>query len=229
VQLICSCCHRSWWSNQLANQDNPEAHVAATGPEIWQQTGGQVDYFVHGIGTGGCIAGVGKYLKEKNPEVKVVALEPTESRVHVGEAPKPHGVVGWSPGVHSEFIEGFAWDKEKLNAEARGIVDEWGHVSSKEAVEWSLHVTRSEGMMVGPSSGAAIKYAVDVASRPEAKGKTVVVVVPSHGIRYVAHPLWAGVVNEANEALPPGMTPCSDKDKPPLLWASEKYKPPSEA
>ena len=80
--------------------------------------------------------------------------------------------------------------------------------------------------MVGPSSGAALKYAFDVAARPEAKGKTIVVVLPSHGIRYVAHPLWAAVNAEANEALPPGEPPCADKEKPILLWASETYKKP---
>lgn len=178
----------------------------------------------------------------------MIALEPTEARVHTGASPKPHGVVGWAPGVHSQFLDGFGKARERdsqvptaphqpaeahatspqapeeLSDAPRGVVDEWGHVATSEAVATCLQVTSAEGMMVGPSSGAAIKYAFDVAARPEAKGSTIVVVLPSHGIRYVAHPLWAAVNAEANEALPPGEAPCSDREQPILLWASEEYK-----
>eukprot|EP00320_Phaeocystis_rex_P014112 CAMPEP_0119057750 /NCGR_PEP_ID=MMETSP1178-20130426/2152_1 /TAXON_ID=33656 /ORGANISM="unid sp, Strain CCMP2000" /LENGTH=404 /DNA_ID=CAMNT_0007038607 /DNA_START=46 /DNA_END=1260 /DNA_ORIENTATION=+ len=207
-----------WYIGQMENEDNPAAHIEHTGPEIWVQSGNKVDYFVHGIGTGGCIAGVGKYLKEKNPEVKVVALEPTEARVHTGAPMSKHGIVGWMPGFHSNFLEGVGKPAAELSDEPRGVVDEWGHVSTAECVEWAAKVTREEGMMVGPSAGAAIKYACEVASRPEAKGKTVVVVVPSHGIRYVQHPLWGKMKAEAATALP--STPCSDKEAPILLWDS---------
>ena len=116
-----------WWGNQLGNMDNPAAHIANTGPEIWEQAEGKVDYFVHGIGTGGCIAGVGKFLKSKNADCKVIALEPSESRVHIGEKPGPHGIVGWAPGVHSEFLEGHALPKDQLSDAPRGVVDEWVH------------------------------------------------------------------------------------------------------
>jgi cysteine synthase A len=212
------------WVNQLFNKENPQAHVAYTGPEIWEQTNGEVDVFVHGIGTGGCIAGVGEYLKSKKASVKVCALEPTESRVHVGEAPAPHGIVGWAPGVHSSFLEGHGWEKEKLSDKARGIVDEWGHVATPDAVKMCLHVTQTEGMMIGPSSGAAIKYAFDIASRPESAGKTIVVVVPSHGIRYTTHPMWLASQTEAGVALPAG-PPVMDKEAPLIAWKSEEYKP----
>ena len=211
-----------WWPNQLGNGDNPAAHEAHTGPEIWAQAGGNVDAFVHGIGTGGCVAGVGAFLKAKNPACRVIALEPSESRVHVGAPPKPHGVVGWAPGVHSQFLAGYGEPPAALSDAPRGIVDEFGHVSAAEAVAMARHVTTREGMMVGPSSGAAIKYALDVAARPEMRGKTVVVVVPSHGIRYVAHPLWAAVSAEAAVALPADLVPCADKEQPIILWASDK-------
>jgi len=163
--------------------------------EIWEQAEGKVDYFIHGIGTGGCVAGCGKFLKSKNAACKVIALEPTESRVHVGEKAAPHGIVGWAPGIHSSFIEGHDKPKEELSDAARGIVDEWGHVITKDAVETCLALTREEGMMVGPSSGAAVKYAFDVASRPEAKGKTIVAIaqqVYNHGWRPVGAPNFGG-------------------------------------
>jgi len=215
-----------WWGDQLGNNDNPAAHLERTGPEIWEQTGGVVDYFIHGIGTGGCVAGVGKFLKSKNAECKVIALEPTESRVHTGAKPGPHGIVGWAPGVHSKFIEGVELQKDQLSDAPRGVVDEWGHVTTKVAVATCLKVTQTEGMMIGPSSGAALAYAFEVAARPEAKGKTIVVIIPSHGIRYVAHPLWGAVSAEANTALPSGVPPCSDKEAPALLWDSGMFTPP---
>jgi len=208
-----------FYINQMENQANPDTHYEKTGPEIWSQTGGQIDYFVHGIGTGGCIAGAGKFLKEKNPDCKIVALEPTEARMHVGAPMAKHGIVGWMPGFHSNFLEGADKTAAELSDAPRGVVDEWGHVATPECVAWAKKVTLEEGMMVGPSAGAAIKYACDVACRPEAKGKTIVVVVPSHGIRYVQHPVWAAIKEEANKALLSG-PPCMDKEKPALLWDS---------
>jgi len=209
-----------WYIGQMENEANPEAHIDRTGPEIWAQTGGNVDYFVHGIGTGGCIAGVGKFLKEKNPECKVVALEPSEARVHTGAPMAKHGIVGWAPGFHSNFLEGVGKPAEELSDAPRGVVDEWGHVSTPECVQWATKVCQDEGMMVGPSAGAAIKFACDLACRDEAEGKTIVVVVPSHGIRYVQHPLWASMKEEATKALP--SPPCSDKEAEICLWDSAK-------
>jgi len=226
-ELVASDPEKYWCPSQLSNDDNPAVHEAHTGPELWAQAGGRVDVFVHGIGTGGCIAGVGKFLKSVNPAVRIVALEPSESRVHVGAPPKPHGVVGWSPGVHSQFLSGYGAPAAELSEAPRGIVDEWGHVSSAEAVATARAITMSEGMMVGPSSGAALKYALDIAARPEMRGKVIVVVIPSHGIRYVAHPLWAAVNAEAGAALPPALVPCGDKEQPVILWASDAYKAPA--
>jgi cysteine synthase A len=209
-----------YWLNQLGNEDNPAAHAQFTGPEIWAQAGGKVDVFIHGIGTGGCIAGVGGYLKGQNPECKVVALEPSEARVHTGAPMKPHGVVGWAPGMHSQFLEGSGLPAAELSDAPRGVVDEWGHVATGEAVAMALELTRKEGMMVGPSSGAAIKFAIDVAKRAESKGKVIVVVAPSHGIRYVSHALWGAVNAEAALALPAGLVPCADKERGICLWDS---------
>jgi cysteine synthase A len=207
-----------WYIGQMENESNPAAHIENTGPEIWAQSAGQVDYFVHGIGTGGCIAGVGKFLKDKNPACKVVALEPSEARIHTGAPMGKHGIVGWAPGFHSNFLDGVGKPAAELSDAPRGVVDEWGHVSTAECVEWATKVTQTEGMMVGPSAGAAIKYACDVACRPEAAGKTIVVVVPSHGIRYVQHPLWGKMKAEVATALP--SPPCSDKEAPILQWDS---------
>ena len=117
-----------WYIGQMENEANPAAHVDNTGPEIWSQAGAAVDFFVHGIGTGGCIAGVGKFLKEKNPECKVIALEPSEARVHTGAPMGKHGIVGWMPGFHSNFLEGAGKPAAELSDAPRGVVDEWGHV-----------------------------------------------------------------------------------------------------
>lgn len=126
---------------------------------------------------------MGAFLKSKKPDVKVVALEPTEARVHTGAPMSKHGIVGWMPGFHSNFIEGAKWKDEgkELNDKPRGVVDEWGHVSTPEGTAMAKELAAKEGMMVGPSSGAAIKVALDIGCRPEAKDKTIVVVVPSHG------------------------------------------------
>eukprot|EP00632_Arachnochrysis_sp_CCMP2950_P003971 CAMPEP_0185704402 /NCGR_PEP_ID=MMETSP1164-20130828/17003_1 /TAXON_ID=1104430 /ORGANISM="Chrysoreinhardia sp, Strain CCMP2950" /LENGTH=388 /DNA_ID=CAMNT_0028371753 /DNA_START=22 /DNA_END=1188 /DNA_ORIENTATION=- len=212
-----------WWSNQLANADNPAVHGVTTGPEIWEQTGGAVDVFVHGIGTGGCVAGVGAYLKAKKPSVQVVALEPSESRVHTGAPPKSHGIVGWSPGIHATFLEGHGRPAAELSDAPRGVVDEWGHVATADAVQTATHVCRTMGLMCGPSSGAALKCAFDIAARDDSNGKTIVVVIPSHAIRYCAHPLWGATMKEANAALPAGDAPCTDKEQPVLLWDSAAY------
>lgn len=208
-----------WYINQMENGDNPDAHVRTTGPEILAQVP-DIDYFVHGIGTGGCIQGVGGFLKSKKPDVKVVALEPTEARVHTGAPMSKHGIVGWMPGFHSNFIEGAKWKDEgkELNDKPRGVVDEWGHVSTPEGTAMAKELAAKEGMMVGPSSGAAIKVALDIGCRPEAKDKTIVVVVPSHGIRYGLHPLWAALKEEAAKALP--SPPVGDKEAPVLQWDS---------
>jgi len=226
ITQLCEANPNYYWMQQLSNMDNPGIHKLTTGPEIWEQAEGKVDYFIHGIGTGGCVAGVGEFLKSKNKECKVIALEPSESRVHTGAPPGKHGIIGWAPGIHSAFLEGAEKSKEELSDAPRGLIDEWGHVVTNDAIATCLKVTKEEGMMIGPSSGAALTYAFAVAARPEAKGKTIVVVIPSHGIRYVAHPLWEATRAEGNAALPPEVPPCSDKEAPICLWKSEEFFPP---
>jgi len=194
---------------QFTNLDNPAAHVKTTGPEIWEQTNGTVDYFIHGVGTGGCIKGTGEYLKARKPSVKVVAIEPEEARVHIGAPPKPHPIVGIGAGIVTHF---FGLGGKALDGPVpiEGVIDEWACASGDEAVATAKKAAALEGIMCGPSAGAALKVACEVASRPEAKGKTIVVILASHGIRYTAHPLWAAVKKEAVAHLP--APPNTDKD-----------------
>lgn len=194
---------------QFTNQDNPDAHLKTTGPEIWEATQGGVDYFIHGIGTGGCIKGTGQFLKSMKPSVKVVAIEPEEARVHVGAPPKPHPIVGIGAGIVTNFfgLEGKALDGPQP---IDGVIDEWACASGEEAVAFAKKAACMEGIMCGPSAGAALKVACEVASRPESKGKTIVVILASHGIRYTAHPLWSEVKKEAVASLP--APPNTDKD-----------------
>jgi len=192
---------------QFTNPSNPAAHYATTGPEIWEQTGGAVDIFIHGIGTGGCIAGTGKYLKEKKKGVRVVAIEPTEARVHLGAPMKPHPIVGIGAGIVTNFfgMEGKPLDgagDDGKGTPIPGVIDEWASASGEECVAFAKKASSMEGIMCGPSAGAALKVAVEVASRPESAGKTIVVMLASHGIRYTAHPLWAEVKKQATAALP---------------------------
>jgi len=187
---------------------------------VWAQTGGEVDFFVHGVGTGGTISGTGKFLKEKKPSVKVLAIEPSNSRVHMGEKPQgPHTIVGIGAGVPTHFL--YANTEETFVNPA--IVDEWTCCTGDEAVEFALKACTTEGMMVGPSAGAALKVACDLCVKDECAGKTVVVVMPSHGIRYVNHPMWAAVKKEATAALPAPPNMATDCDN--ILWKSSDYTP----
>ena len=210
-----------WCPQQFNNQMNPFMHEGTTGPEIWRQSRERVDYFICGIGTGGTVSGVGRYLKEKNPNVKIIAVEPSESRTHVGETHTPHSIVGLGPGISSKFIE--ALDPGKpLEDGPRGFVDEFQHANSEQAIEWAKRMTRMEGIMVGPSSGAVMHVAAEVAARPEAKGKTIVVIIASHGIRYTHHAMWEHLNAESVMALPtvPDMTP-----EPLLKWPLDRNTP----
>ncbi len=212
-------------TDQFRNPDNPAAHVKTTGPEVWAQTAGEVDIFVHGIGTGGCIAGAGKFLKEQKPSVQVVAIEPSEARVHVGAPPAPHTIVGIGAGIVTNFLsmpEGPEGGPSALPepAPVEGVIDEWAHASADEAVEYAKRACTLEGMMVGPSAGAALKVAVEVGSRPENADKTIVCILASHGIRYTAHPMWAAIKKEASVALP--VPPNLAKDIDVMQWKSEE-------
>eukprot|EP00578_Thalassiosira_sp_NH16_P015764 CAMPEP_0181109700 /NCGR_PEP_ID=MMETSP1071-20121207/18317_1 /TAXON_ID=35127 /ORGANISM="Thalassiosira sp., Strain NH16" /LENGTH=352 /DNA_ID=CAMNT_0023193415 /DNA_START=52 /DNA_END=1110 /DNA_ORIENTATION=+ len=205
--------------NQFYNEANPKVHYETTGPEIWEQSGENVDYFVTGVGTGGTATGVGKYLVEKNPECNVICVEPTESRVHVGAAHSPHSILGIGAGVPTHFLTELAPGKPYEEG-SRGHVSEFLSATSSESIEWATKLANIEGIMVGPSSGATFKVAMDVAARPEAKGKTIVVIAASHGIRYTAHPLWKETKEEAKAALP--QPPNMSKEEGLLFWDSSK-------
>ena len=163
---------------QFTNEANPTAHWQTTGPEIWQDTDGQVDLFVAGVGTGGTITGVGGYLKQQNPGVKVVAVEPADSQVLGGKGPGPHKIQGIGAG----FVPAV------LNT---GVYDEVMPVRSEDAFAASRLLGRTEGVLAGISSGAALWAAMELARRPENRGKTIVALLPDTGERYLSTGLFS--------------------------------------
>ena len=162
---------------QFDNPANAQAHRETTGPEIWQQTEGKVDIFVAGVGTGGTITGVGEYLKSKNPSVKVVAVEPADSPVLSGGTAGPHGLQGIGAGFVPSLLN-------------TAVYDEVITVSSEDAFESGRMLARTEGVLVGISSGAALWAAGRLAKRPENKGKNIVVLLPDSGDRYLSTPMF---------------------------------------
>ena len=168
----------SWIAGQFVNPANPHAHYMTTGPEIWTDTQGAVDIFVAGIGTGGTITGTGKYLKEQNPGVKVVGVEPADSPVLTGGTAGSHGLQGIGAGFIPEILD--------VN-----LLDEVVTVTTEEAYAAGRQMSRQEGILAGISGGAALHAAVLLARRPENEGNTIVVLIPDSGERYLTTAMYA--------------------------------------
>ena len=167
----------SFIPSQFTNSANPRAHRSTTGPEIWNDTDGKVDIFVAGVGTGGTVSGVGEYLKSRNPDVKVVAVEPAGSPVLSGEKPGPHKIQGIGAG----FVP------ETLNTD---VYDEIIRVENEDAFKTGRILAKKEGLLVGISSGAAVWAAAQLAKHPENKGKIIVALLPDTGERYLSTPMF---------------------------------------
>ncbi len=174
---------------QFDNPANPEIHRRTTAEEIWEDSDGNVDVFVAGVGTGGTITGVGEVLKERNPDVKIIAVEPAASpvltQVRAGEEP--------TPGPHKIQGIGAGFVPKVLNMD---LLDDVVTVSDEDSFDWARRAAREEGLFVGISSGAALKAAAELAARPEFAGKTIVTVLASFGERYLSSPLFAGLGEE---------------------------------
>ncbi len=169
----------SFIPGQFVNPSNPQAHIETTGPEIYEDTDGEVDVFVAGVGTGGTVSGVGKYLKSKKPSVKVVAVEPETSPVLSKGVAGAHKIQGIGAGFVPDTLD-------------TSVYDEVITVSNEDAFEYGRQIGKNEGVLVGISSGAAVYAAIELAKRPENEGKTIVVLLPDTGDRYLSTPLFEG-------------------------------------
>ena len=178
AQELAAQTENSFIPGQFTNPANPRAHRETTGPEIWRDTDGKVDIFVAGVGTGGTVTGVGEYLKEQNPAVRIVAVEPAGSPVLSGGASGPHKIQGIGAG----FVP------DTLN---RAVLDEILPVENEDAFAAGRELARREGMLAGISSGAALHAATVLAKRPENRGKVIVVLLPDTGDRYLSTPLFS--------------------------------------
>ena len=169
-------------ARQFANPANVDIHRSTTGPEIWDDTEGKVDIFVAGVGTGGTISGVGEYLKSKNPDIRIIAVEPEESPILSGGKPGPHKIQGLGANFVPEILD-------------RDVIDEVMTRNIDQAVEFSRRAAKEEGLLVGISAGANLSAAVEVANRPENAGKTVVTILCDFGERYLSTLLYSDLMN----------------------------------